>query len=81
MRSKVVFLLILWGGMFGSCRKDCSSDNPTCKDAPPEGQACQAAFQRWFYNKKSDRCEEIGYNGCDALGFSTREDCEQCKCK
>lgn len=81
MSSKAIFLLILFAGVFGSCNKDCSSANSACKDAPPQGAVCQAAFQRWFYNERSNRCEQISYSGCSALGFSTRDECEQCKCK
>ncbi|MBM3918971.1 MAG: hypothetical protein FJ344_05680 [Sphingomonadales bacterium] len=65
-----------------ACRRDCPDPIlPACSDQPPVGELCQAAFQRWFYQKESNRCVQISYNGCSFRGFETREACEECRCK
>ncbi|MFM8493838.1 MAG: BPTI/Kunitz domain-containing protein [Bacteroidota bacterium] len=77
------FALLLFGMFLGTaCRKDCPEPiNPSCSEGPPQGELCQAAFQRWFYQKESNRCVQISYNGCSFRGFETREACEECLCK
>ncbi|MFZ9939760.1 MAG: BPTI/Kunitz domain-containing protein [Bacteroidia bacterium] len=74
----VIFGLIL----ATACRRDCPNPiSPSCSEVPPEGELCQAAFQRWFYQKESNRCVQISYSGCSSRGFETREACEECLCK
>lgn len=64
----------------GSCKSPCEPENPVCYETPPENELCQAAFNRWFFDAESNSCEQIGYSGCSARGFATKEDCEACKC-
>jgi hypothetical protein len=71
--STIVFIII-------SCSKDCEPKLDTCNETPPTDELCQAAFQRWFFNKEENKCEQIGYSGCSQKGFETLEECEQCEC-
>ncbi len=57
------------------------ADNPVCQETVPTNEICQAAFQRWFYDAATQKCEEIGYSGCSQIGFATREACEACDCE
>jgi len=61
--------------------KDCDNKDLVCKEIPPTDEACRAYFTRWFYNEETNSCEEIGYSGCSAYGFETKEECENCGCK
>lgn len=80
-------ILFCWSGfllciVLTSCSKDCNTaESPVCKTAPPVDEACQAYFESWFYNDQAKVCEKIGYSGCSATGFITREECEICLCK
>ncbi|HLU18293.1 MAG TPA: BPTI/Kunitz domain-containing protein [Edaphocola sp.] len=58
----------------------CGTVSPSCLDRPLTNQACQAIFNRWFYNQQTNTCELISYTGCDASGFKTEEECMACKC-
>lgn len=71
--SMVMFIVI-------SCSKDCEPKITTCNETPPTDELCQAAFQRWFYNKDKNKCEQIGYSGCSQKGFETQQECEECEC-
>ncbi len=64
-----------------SCKKDCEPQLATCNDKPPTGETCKAMFNRWFFNKKQNKCVQIGYGGCSQKGFATQAACEACKCK
>jgi len=64
-----------------SCKKDCDNTIPICSETAPTNELCTAYFTRWFYDKKSNSCKEIGYSGCSQKGFSTKQECEECKCK
>jgi len=46
---------------------------------PPATGICNAAFQRFFYNRTAQRCELFIWGGCggNANNFMTREDCER----
>lgn len=82
MAAKILILaivLFLTAGLT-SCSKDCEQKRVTCKETPPTNELCQAAFIMWFYNKKKNKCEQIGYSGCSQKGFTTQQECEKCKC-
>jgi hypothetical protein len=64
-----------------SCEKSCITANEICLEAPPTDELCQAYFVRWFYEKDSDRCRQIGYSGCTQRGFSNKEECDVCRCR
>ncbi len=78
--KKRIILLLLAGMALGSCKKECTLNNSTCKDFPPTGELCTASFSRWFYDQESNSCEQIGYSGCSVRGFATQQECEQCAC-
>lgn len=83
MRKRIflsLFALLLLVGL-NSCKKRCEERNAICNDTPPTDEACQAVFQRWFYNKASNTCEQITYSGCSQKGFATQQECESCKNK
>jgi hypothetical protein len=71
---------------FSSCQKrncpskNCNTTVAACEDLPPTDELCQAAFNRWFYNSHTGQCTQIGYSGCAAKGFETKQDCEDCGC-
>ena len=78
-------LALLGAGLslvFLSCKKEqhCGSNDSACRDSPPIGEMCTAAFSRWFYDENSNSCELIGYSGCSMRGFATQAACEQCAC-
>ncbi len=71
----IVLLMVL------SCGKNCvEPQNTACMDTPPTDELCEAYFNRWFYNNETEKCELIGYSGCNQYGFATEEECESCKC-
>jgi hypothetical protein len=74
----ILFVLIIG---LTSCSKECESQDTTCSETPPTNEICQAYFNRWFYDKENNKCEQIGYSGCSQKGFSTEQECEECKCK
>jgi hypothetical protein len=64
-----------------SCSKDCDPSNSSiCSETAPTNEMCQAYFQRWFYNPKSNQCEQISYSGCSQRGFATENECNECVC-
>ncbi len=75
--------VIIFIGLIGliSCNKDCEVTNSVCNETPPTNELCHAAFDRWFYDKESNKCEQIGYSGCSLKGFATEQECEECKCR
>ena len=79
-----VILICFLGFVFINCAKnatkDCVSTQPACSEKAPTNELCEAAFNRWFYNKASNECEQIGYSGCSAKGFETEIECESCQC-
>ncbi len=91
MKKKILVPLTLFLLIVGLT--NCSKDNEpkivpcnesqlvTCSETPPQNEICFAAFNRWFYNKVNKKCEQIGYSGCSQKGFSTQQECEECKCK
>lgn len=80
MKSNILiaFFLFFTLGLM-NCSKDCEVNIPACDERPYAG-VCQAYFTNWFYNKKENKCEQIGYSGCGPVGFATLEECEACKC-
>nr|P0DMJ2.1 RecName: Full=PI-actitoxin-Aeq3c; Short=PI-AITX-Aeq3c; AltName: Full=Kunitz-type protease inhibitor AEAPI [Actinia equina] len=40
---------------------------------------CRAAWPSYYYNSKSEKCEEFTYGGCDANAnnFQTEEECKK----
>lgn len=74
----ILFVLIV---VLISCSKDCTPELATCSETPPTNELCQAYFNRWFYDKSKNKCEQIGYSGCSPKGFATQQECEECKCK
>lgn len=83
MKTKNSITVILFALTVGltSCSKDCEPKHATCNETPPTNELCQAAFNRWFFNKDKNKCEQIGYSGCSQKGFATQQECEECKCK
>lgn len=82
MKKNVLKTMVLLTVMLviTSCSKDCEPKNTTCNETPPTDELCQAAFQRWFYNKDENKCEQIGYSGCSQKGFATLVECQECEC-
>ena len=76
----ILTVLLLFTLGFSGCSKNCDPQLATCSEIPPTDEACLAFFQKWFYNKGSNKCEEIGYSGCSDKGFSTQQECEECRC-
>lgn len=79
MRLLIIFLIELTV-VISSCNSDCENSNPVCNQTAPNDEDCQAYFQRWFYEKKSNSCKQIGYSACNLYGFETKQECEICKC-
>ena len=77
---KALRLMLFAAAVLVACSKDCGAPQGACADVVPTNELCQAAFQRWFYNAANNRCEQIGYSGCNAKGFATQAECEACKC-
>jgi hypothetical protein len=53
-----------------------------CKEKPAAGN-CKAAFQCYYYNSKTKKCEMFIWGGCAGnVPFRTLEECQkQCGCK
>lgn len=77
---KFLFFLPFFALMV-SCHKECDKPSGPCGDVPPaqDGIICQAFFERWFYNAQTGTCEQIGYSGCEAVGFETQAECQSCQ--
>jgi len=63
-----------------NCSHEETDTTSPCNDVPPTDEECDAAFERWFYVRASNTCEQIGYSGCEQYGFASLEDCETCLC-
>ncbi|WP_207494083.1 BPTI/Kunitz-type proteinase inhibitor domain-containing protein [Aridibaculum aurantiacum] len=59
----------------------CEPSDPVCADVVPTTELCAAHFTRWFYDKATNSCKQVGYSGCSAKGFATKAECETCKCR
>jgi hypothetical protein len=80
---RVCLLPMLLVGIIGSmssCKKDCNPSNVVCTEKPPTNEACQATFQRWFFDEATNSCKQVSYSGCSQKGFATKEECEDCEC-
>ena len=59
------------------------SDASIC-DLPAAPGPCRAHIPRWFYNSKTERCEQFIYGGCKGNhnNFVSPSECRQvCPCK
>ncbi len=66
----MVFILV-------SCKKD-EMISERCSLAPDPG-LCKAAFTRYYYDQKEQKCKEFTWGGCGGLvPFETLEECKQC---
>jgi len=78
------FLLILTVFVFTlgptSCSEDCVTTIATCNENIPN-EDCLTQFNRWFFDKAKNNCEQISYSGCSQKGFATQQECEECKCR
>lgn len=83
MKLKVIIGAVFFLSVVNSCDKgnECENVNPVCSETPATDEICAAYFTRWFYNEETNSCEQIGYSGCEAYGFETKEECENCGCK
>ena len=81
MKYLIIFCLT-FSLSFVACDKECSVDNPpaACSDVAPNDELCAAAFNQWFYNESTNTCEQIGYSGCNKVGFDTELECQSCVC-
>lgn len=61
------------------CNKCFESDN--CKLKGKAGN-CEALVRGYYFDKKTRRCKEFIWGGCDGVRpFATLEECEnQCEC-
>ena len=79
-KISITAIILLITLSLSSCKKDCDPKIATCSETVPTGELCQAAFNRWFFNKAKNKCEQIAYSGCLQKGFATEQDCNACKC-
>jgi hypothetical protein len=81
MKSLLSFTSVLVLLSLGSCDKECTTPKPSgCNDEVPTGVTCMAYWESWLYNESTNSCEFTGYSGCNAVGFETRQACEECEC-
>lgn len=78
MKSLLITIAFLTS--MSACTKKCENLNPRCSEKEPTTELCLAVFERWFYNEKTNKCEQISYSGCSKLGFETKVECEECEC-
>eukprot|EP01083_Nonionella_stella_P272683 924796_1 len=59
------------------CGGECYLINDVCQ-LPMEVGPCEAAMPRYYYNTKTEKCEEFTYGGCGGNGnnFETMEKCQ-----
>lgn len=81
MKTYLTATAILLLATFLSCQKNCEEKPAACSESPAtNGMTCQAYFQSWIYNSKTNDCEFVGYSGCGMVGFETEAECEACEC-
>ncbi|MEX1190643.1 MAG: BPTI/Kunitz domain-containing protein [Brumimicrobium sp.] len=81
MRNKILIPTILLGlTIIVGCSKDCEPSIPECSEKPVDAGVCMAYFESWVFDKEKNACEKISYSGCSAIGFETKEACEECEC-
>ena len=74
-----LILLCFTALTFGACKKSTTSC-PTCNQTPDSG-LCEAAFERYYFDQKEQRCKSFIWGGCEGnVPFETLEACEACKC-
>jgi len=81
MKNLILVVVLFSLTSIAACKKDCPITNAVCIETPPNNEACQAAFNRWFYNSNTQKCSQIFYSGCSQRGFATKTECEACKCR
>ena len=80
MKKVMMFLSFLLFSI-SSCKDCCEITDPVCNETVPTDEACRRpVIERWFFDSTTSTCEKIGYTGCEEYGFSTKEECETCKC-
>ena len=81
---KKIYLLSAIALLITSCEdnddsNDCyCTENASCNEVPPTDELCEAYFEMWFYDSSTETCSQIGYSGCEAYGFETQAECEDC---
>lgn len=81
MKRLLSFTLILALLSLFSCEKECTTPKPSgCNDEASTGVTCMAYWESWLYNENTTSCEFTGYSGCNAIGFETKQACEECEC-
>ena len=81
MKGQLTLFTILFILNLSSCTKDCTTPKPSgCNDEVPTGVTCMAYWESWLYNESTNSCEFTGYSGCNAIGFETKQACEECEC-
>lgn len=81
--KKLLTLLSFFLIIFSACQNDdcLSTSDPACSESVPNQEVtCLAYFESWFYDEATSTCSKIGYSGCNASGFETKEACEACDC-
>ncbi|KUG09024.1 BPTI/Kunitz domain-containing protein [Solirubrum puertoriconensis] len=79
MKSICYAFLLLSAGLAG-CAKERSL--PKQCTLEPETGPCKALMPRYFYNQKTQRCEQFIWGGCGGLvPFQTLEECLDCGCE
>lgn len=60
-----------------TCKPTVDYTDEDCESQPDQGP-CNQNFRRWFYNEKSDRCEEFTWGGCqgNANNYATKKKCD-----
>ena len=87
MKYRLLLMSLVLSITFIACEKNnnCDDKDPVCNETSPLVEPgdyiCHAYFTRWFYNEETNSCEQIGYTGCSALGFETKQECENCECR
>lgn len=84
MKNVIELLFVASIILIISCSKEneCDSSNPKCTQVMPnpDSVTCDAYWKTWIYNPETKTCTEVGYSGCDKVGFDTKSECENCGC-